>query len=44
LAELIGKGRLTAPVGLERSWRDPGSAMEALRDRQVKGKAVLSVD
>lgn len=44
LAGLIAEGRLDAPVGLEKSWRELGSAAEALRDRQVKGKAVLSLD
>jgi NADPH:quinone reductase-like Zn-dependent oxidoreductase len=44
LARLIGEGRLQAPIGLELSWRDVGRAVAALRDRQVNGKVVLTVD
>lgn len=43
LATLVSAGRLSAPVGLEKSWRELGEAAAALRDRRVKGKAVLSV-
>ena len=44
LARLIGAGRLRAEVGLEVSWRELGRAAAALRDRQVNGKVVLTVD
>lgn len=43
LAGLVGEGRLVAPVSLEENWRNLGTAVEALRNRRVKGKAVLSV-
>lgn len=42
LARLVGDGTLVAPVGLEEGWRELGPALEALRDRRVRGKAVLS--
>jgi NADPH:quinone reductase-like Zn-dependent oxidoreductase len=44
LAGLIGAGRLTPQIGLQVSWRELGRAVTALRDRQVNGKAVLTVD
>lgn len=44
LAELIADGRLEAPIDLVRSWRQAGEAIEALLDRRVAGKAVLTVD
>lgn len=44
LAALIGEGRLLAPVGLEKNWRELGPAIQALRDRRVRGKAVLTVE
>jgi hypothetical protein len=40
----IGAGRLRPHVGLEASWRDPFSALDSLRRRQLEGKAVLVVD
>ncbi len=44
MARLIDEGRLTPEIGLELSWRDLGRAVDALRDRQVNGKVVLTVD
>ncbi|MBI3972566.1 MAG: zinc-binding dehydrogenase [Chloroflexi bacterium] len=44
LARLIDQRRLQPPIGLELSWRELGRAVAALRDRQVDGKAVLTVD
>jgi NADPH:quinone reductase-like Zn-dependent oxidoreductase len=44
LARLIGEGRLRAEIGLEVGWRELGRAVAALRDRQVNGKVVLTVD
>jgi NADPH:quinone reductase-like Zn-dependent oxidoreductase len=44
LARLVGEGRLRPEIGLEVSWREVGRAAAALRDRQVNGKAVLTVD
>jgi NADPH:quinone reductase-like Zn-dependent oxidoreductase len=44
LAEEIAAGRLRPQVGLEASWRDPLAALEALRQRNLEGKAVLRID
>jgi NADPH:quinone reductase-like Zn-dependent oxidoreductase len=44
LASLVGSGRLEPQIGLEVSWRDLGTAVAALRDRKVNGKAVLRID
>jgi NADPH:quinone reductase-like Zn-dependent oxidoreductase len=44
LARLIGEGKLDPQVGLEVSWRDAASAVQALLDRRVLGKAVLTID
>ncbi|HEV7663586.1 MAG TPA: zinc-binding dehydrogenase [Chloroflexota bacterium] len=44
LANEIGAGRLTPQVGLEGSWREPLAALEAVRERHLLGKAVLSID
>jgi NADPH2:quinone reductase len=44
LARLIAKGELDPKIDLVASWRDAGSAIEALLDRRIAGKAVLTVD
>ena len=44
LASLISSGQLKPQVGLEVSWKELGTAMSALRDRSVNGKAVLNID
>ena len=44
LAAEVGAKRLNPQVGLESSWRNPLSALEALRQRSLEGKAVLLVD
>ena len=44
LAGEIAAGRLVPLVGLEASWRDPLAALDALRQRQLEGKAVLAID
>jgi NADPH:quinone reductase-like Zn-dependent oxidoreductase len=44
LARLIGDGKLDPQVGLEVSWRDAATAVQALLERQVRGKAVLTID
>lgn len=44
LAELVAEGRLDPQVALTTSWREAGSAIEALLGRRVDGKAVLTVD
>ena len=44
LAGEIAAGRLRPQVGFETSWRDPLGALEALRTRNLDGKAVLTID
>jgi NADPH:quinone reductase len=44
LCILIADGRLDGQVELERSWREPASALDALLHRHIGGKAVLHVD
>jgi NADPH:quinone reductase len=44
LADLVAAGRLDPQVDVVRSWQDAGGAIEALLDRRVSGKAVLTVD
>jgi NADPH:quinone reductase-like Zn-dependent oxidoreductase len=44
LCRLMRDGRLDGQVELERSWRDPGPALDALLVRRIGGKAVLHVD
>jgi NADPH2:quinone reductase len=44
LVQLVASGRLDAQVGLEHSWRDPGVAIDALLERRVGGKVVLTID
>jgi NADPH:quinone reductase len=44
LAELVAAGKLDCQIDVTASWRDAGSAIEALLDGRVAGKAVLRVD
>ena len=44
LAEEVAAGRLDTQISLTESWREAGSALEALVDRRVRGKAVLTID
>jgi NADPH2:quinone reductase len=44
LAEEVAAGRLDPQVSLTASWREAGSALEALVERRVRGKAVLTVE
>jgi NADPH:quinone reductase-like Zn-dependent oxidoreductase len=44
LCTLSADGRLDGQVELERSWREPASALDALLHRHIGGKAVLHVD
>ncbi|MDQ6835960.1 MAG: zinc-binding dehydrogenase [Actinomycetota bacterium] len=44
LADLVAGGHLDPQVDLLSSWTQAGSAIEALLDRRVAGKAVLTVD
>jgi NADPH:quinone reductase len=43
LADLIAAGKLDPQIDLTAPWTEAGSAIEALLDRRVKGKAVLTV-
>ena len=43
LAGEVAAGRLQPQIGLESSWRDPLGALEALRARNLHGKAVLTI-
>jgi NADPH2:quinone reductase len=44
LAEEVAAGRLDTQISLSSSWREAGAALEALVERRVRGKAVLTVD
>jgi NADPH:quinone reductase len=44
LAALVATERLDPQIDVVRSWRAAGEAIEALLDRRVAGKAVLTVD
>jgi NADPH2:quinone reductase len=44
MARLIAEGRLDPQIGLEVSWREVETALDALRDRRVRGKVVLDID
>ena len=44
LADLVAAKRLDPQIDLTLSWSDAGQAIEALLDRRVNGKAVLTVD
>jgi NADPH:quinone reductase-like Zn-dependent oxidoreductase len=44
LCTLTADGRLDGEVELERSWREPAPALDALLHRHIGGKAVLHVD
>jgi len=39
----VAAGRLQAPVAMEVGWKDAGTALKALAERRVDGKAVLNV-
>jgi NADPH:quinone reductase-like Zn-dependent oxidoreductase len=44
LAGLVAHGRLRVDIGLDVAWTDLPTAIEALRERRVAGKAVLRVE
>lgn len=44
LADLVAAGRLDCQIDLTTSWTEAGAAIQALLDRRVAGKAVLTVD
>ncbi len=43
LAELVARGRVVPEIDVVRPWDEAGQAIEALMDRRVAGKAVLTV-
>jgi NADPH2:quinone reductase len=43
LAGLVADGRLTVPRGVEADWAQTGTALDALRERRVAGKVVLTI-
>ena len=43
LAELVASGRVVPEIDVVRPWDEAGQAIEALMDRRVAGKAVLTV-
>lgn len=43
LATLVAEGRLRSPIDLQVPWERAGEAIEALMERRVNGKAVLTV-
>jgi NADPH:quinone reductase len=43
LLRLVAERRLEVDIGLERPWDELDAALEALRDRRVAGKAVLTL-
>jgi NADPH:quinone reductase-like Zn-dependent oxidoreductase len=44
LSELIADGKLDPQIAMQYSWDRAGEAVQALLDRQINGKAVLTVD
>lgn len=44
LAAEVAASRLDPQIGLTASWREAGPALEALIERRVRGKAVLTID
>jgi NADPH2:quinone reductase len=44
LAELVAAGRLDCQIDLTMSWTEAAGAVQALLDRRVAGKAVLTID
>jgi NADPH2:quinone reductase len=44
LGDLVAAGELDPQVSLTGSWRELGAALNALRERQIRGKAVMVID
>jgi NADPH:quinone reductase len=44
LADEVAAGRLDPQVTVTASWREPGPTLQALMERRVRGKAVLTID
>lgn len=43
LVNLVAAGKLTPAIGLETSWHELHSALTALQDRRIQGKAVIHI-
>jgi hypothetical protein len=43
LVRLVAAGRVHPEIGLHADWRDTPAALIALRDRRIRGNAVLAV-
>jgi NADPH:quinone reductase-like Zn-dependent oxidoreductase len=43
LVELVAGGRLHPEIGFQADWRDTPDALTALRDRRIRGNAVLTI-
>jgi len=43
LAQLVADGRLSVEISLQRDWAEVNEVLAAVRDRQVTGKAVLTI-
>lgn len=44
LVGLVAEAALKPEIGVERSWRELGKTLDALRERRVNGKAVFLID
>ena len=44
LAQLVAEGRLRSDVDLQVAWRDAATAIDALLERRINGKAVVTLD
>jgi D-arabinose 1-dehydrogenase-like Zn-dependent alcohol dehydrogenase len=44
LVRLVSEGRLHIEVGRQASWEQASQVLTELRDRRIRGKAVLTVD
>jgi hypothetical protein len=43
LVGLVASGRLHPEIGLQADWRETPQALIALRDRRIRGNAVLTI-
>ena len=44
LVELLSDGKLDPQVDVQKSWREMGTMLAALGDRQIAGKAIAILD
>ena len=42
LVRFVSEGQLTPLLGMVRDWQQTREVLDALRDRQVRGKAILT--